>query len=197
MSGCVSSLDARNTPRDPCCASIRFDKSRARRRVVPLHCSRPRWCALLRCNFSVRLESYGCSGAHFPAGGGAPSRVASQSVLCWSSDKSLPRKAARTRRTPYQVRLFLVSAKGLSWYGSAVTRHRFSPRGLDLASSVIKLALRGDARRGPASCGEVSARAADGLRSHSKIAAQESASARAGAVQGHGPPPSTRFGKAR
>jgi hypothetical protein len=31
----------------------------------------------------------------------------------------------------------------------------FSPRGLDLASSVIKVALRGDARRGPASRGEV------------------------------------------
>ncbi len=44
---------------------------------------------------------------------------------------------------------------------------------------------------------EVSARAADGLRSQSKIAAQERAASAMGGSAAHDPPMSTRFGAAR
>ncbi len=68
----------------------------------------------------------------------------------------------------------------------------------DAEGVLFKLALRVDARGDPRhKAWEVSARAAGGLRSQSKIAAQESAVSAMGGSALHEPPTSTRFGEAR
>jgi hypothetical protein len=67
-------------PRSPC-ASPRFAKPRARQGAVHLHCPPIVLRTCLRCDFALRSESKGCSGALPPRCAGSPSGRLAEPVL--------------------------------------------------------------------------------------------------------------------